>query len=54
LKILFFRKLKSRSHVNAFLFGLANSISFFSQAALFSFGGYLVRKNQIVFEDIIL
>ena len=49
-----FRKLKRRSHLNALLFGLANSISFFAQAALFSFGAYLVGKNDILFEDIIL
>ncbi|CAF3625331.1 unnamed protein product [Rotaria sp. Silwood1] len=49
-----YKKLKLRAHLNALLFALANSISFFAQAALFSFGGYLVRKNYILFEHIIL
>ncbi|CAF4606452.1 unnamed protein product, partial [Rotaria sp. Silwood2] len=49
-----YKKLKLRSHLNALLFALANSISFFAQAALFSLGGYLVGKNHILFEHIIL
>ncbi|CAF3992288.1 unnamed protein product, partial [Rotaria sordida] len=49
-----YKKLKLRSHLNALLFALANSISFFSQAALFSLGGYLMRKDHILFEHIIL
>jgi hypothetical protein len=54
MKNFYFRKLARRSHLNGLLFACANSISFFAQSALFSFGAYLVGKNQIIFEDIIL
>ncbi|CAF1930906.1 unnamed protein product [Rotaria magnacalcarata] len=49
-----YRKLKRRSNLNALLFALTNSIPFFAQAALFSYGAYLVRKDKICFDDIIL
>ncbi|CAF4459380.1 unnamed protein product [Rotaria socialis] len=49
-----YRKLKRRSNLNALLFALTNSIPFFAQAALFSYGACLVRKDKICFDDIIL
>ena len=44
-----FRKVKYQSHFTGLLFGFANAIPFFAQAALFSFGAVLVKRNQILF-----
>ena len=46
------------SIIRANLFGLcyavANSLIFFSLAALFRLGAHLVSKNDIIFEDVLL
>ncbi|CAF1046776.1 unnamed protein product [Rotaria sordida] len=43
-----------RAHVFAILFSFTNSIMFFAQAALFTFGGWMVDRGSMTFENVML
>ncbi|CAF0877178.1 unnamed protein product [Didymodactylos carnosus] len=49
-----FKNSIKRAHIFAILFSTTNSIMFFAQAALFSFGAYMVEKGKMEFEDVML
>ncbi|CAF2579229.1 unnamed protein product [Rotaria sp. Silwood2] len=49
-----YRNSLKRAHVFGFLFSLTDSIMFFAQAALFSFGAWRVEQGAMTFENIML
>ncbi|CAF4732049.1 unnamed protein product, partial [Rotaria sp. Silwood2] len=53
-KLLEFPYSLKRAHVFGFLFSLTDSIMFFAQAALFSFGAWRVEQGAMTFENIML
>jgi hypothetical protein len=43
-----------RAHITGFLFSFSNAIVFFAQAALTAFAVFLVEKNRITFENVLM
>jgi hypothetical protein len=51
---IYFRSSIKRAHLFGVFFSLTNSVMYFSLAALFRLGAYLVAQNAITFEDVLL
>ncbi|CAF4387729.1 unnamed protein product, partial [Adineta steineri] len=49
-----YRSSIKRAHLFGFFFALTSSVMFFSLAALFRLGAYLVAQGDITFEDVLL
>jgi hypothetical protein len=52
--IVYYRSSIKRANLTGLLFSLTNSVRYFSLAALFRLGAYLVQQNTRTFQDVLL
>jgi hypothetical protein len=52
--IVYYRSSIKRANLYGLFFSLTNSVMYFSLAALFRLGAYLVQQNSITFQDVLL
>jgi ATP-binding cassette subfamily B (MDR/TAP) protein 1 len=52
--IVYYRSAIKRANLFGVFFGFTNSVMFFSLAALFRLGAYLLQNNKVTFLDVLL
>ncbi|CAF1338277.1 unnamed protein product [Adineta steineri] len=50
----FSRSACKRVHITGFIFSFSNALTFFAEAALTAFAAFLVEKNRITFENVLI